>query len=205
MQELEGHYQVALHRPSDINGHIQTLRQYAKECTHIMECGVRTCVSSWAFLHGLVNSNNSSPKTLIGLDLDFHPNINDVNRVARSLGVEYSFYKGNDLNVEMKQTDLLFIDTWHVYAQLKRELEKMHPFVNKYIILHDTEVDGELGESIRLGFDIPAQVKNTGFPEEEIRKGLRPAIEEFLAQHPEWYIKEQFTHNNGLTILAKKA
>ena len=204
MQELEGHYLVALHRPTDINEHIQTLEKYARECTHITECGVRTAVSSWGFLHGLVHSNLSDTKTMLAVDLQLHQNILDVYRVATSLGVRYHFFKMNDLQMEMESTDLLFIDTWHVYAQLKRELEKMHSFVKKYIVLHDTEVDGEVGESIRLGFDIKKQSKESGFPEEEIRRGLRPAVEEFLVAHPEWFIKEQFRHNNGLTVLARK-
>jgi hypothetical protein len=34
-------------------------------------------------------------------------------------------------------------------------------------------------------------------------KGLWPAVEEFLAAHPEWKIEKRFTNNNGLTILAR--
>jgi hypothetical protein len=29
------------------------------------------------------------------------------------------------------------------------------------------------------------------------------AIIEFVKKNPEWYIKERFTNNNGLTILAR--
>jgi hypothetical protein len=38
---------------------------------------------------------------------------------------------------------------------------------------------------------------------EEINRGVWPAIEEFLAAHPEWILKERFTNNNGLTILQR--
>jgi len=34
-------------------------------------------------------------------------------------------------------------------------------------------------------------------------KGLWPAVEEFINEHPEWKIKERFTNNNGLTILER--
>jgi hypothetical protein len=44
----------------------------------------------------------------------------------------------------------------------------------------------------------------SGIPEEEINKGIWPAIDEFLQKYPEWTIEKRFTNNNGLTILSKK-
>ena len=31
-----------------------------------------------------------------------------------------------------------------------------------------------------------------------------PAVEEFLAEHTEWELRERFRNNNGLTVLARK-
>jgi hypothetical protein len=42
-----------------------------------------------------------------------------------------------------------------------------------------------------------------GYPEDEIRMGLGPAVREFLEMHPEWTVKEVFTNNNGLTVLQR--
>ena len=110
----------------------------------------------------------------------------------------------NDLYLEIKgKYDLTFIDTWHVYGQLKRELEKFSKVTNKYIIMHDTTVDAELGETIRLGWNAKEQSMKTGFPLDEINKGLIPAITEFLESNKNWKMKERFTNNNGLTILEK--
>ena len=70
--------------------------------------------------------------------------------------------------------------------------------------MHDTTIDEINGETIRCGWDAEIQSKESGFPVEEINKGLWPAVTEFLETHPEWYLKERFTNNNGLTILARK-
>jgi len=113
------------------------------------------------------------------------------------------FYKESDLTCPLEETELLFIDTWHVYGHLKRELSRWHSYAKKYIVLHDTTVDGEYGESIRLGLNIQEQSKESGIPVGEIEKGLWPAVEEFLREHPEWILKERFTNNNGLTVLAR--
>ena len=100
--------------------------------------------------------------------------------------------------------DLTFIDTWHIYGQLKRELDKFSKITNKYIIMHDTTVDEIYGETIRCCFNAHEQSIQSGFPIEEINKGLWPAMEEFLAANSNWYLKERFLNKNGLTILASK-
>ena len=50
---LNKQYDHAKNSPSDINQHIPTLYNYSKECESIIECGVRSVISSWAFLKGL--------------------------------------------------------------------------------------------------------------------------------------------------------
>jgi hypothetical protein len=75
--------------------------------------------------------------------------------------------------------------------------------VNKFIILHDTTVDEWIGETVRVGWDAVKQSRESGIPVHEIRKGLWPAVEEFLKQHPEWKIELRLTNNNGLTILRR--
>jgi hypothetical protein len=69
--------------------------------------------------------------------------------------------------------------------------------------MHDATVDEWYGESIRGNqHDIARQSRESGFPPDEIAKGLWPAITEFLAEHPEWKLEERFTNNNGLTVLS---
>ena len=70
--------------------------------------------------------------------------------------------------------------------------------------MHDTTIDEIYGETLRVGWDAVKQSEESGFPIEEIKKGLWPAITDFLLSNPEWYIKERFTNNHGLTILARK-
>ena len=117
--------------------------------------------------------------------------------------VPTEFFNQSDLECPLVHTDLLFIDTWHVYGQLKRELSRWHSVVSKYIIMHDTTVDEWKGETLRCSWNSEQQSKDSGIPVSEIEKGLWPAIEEFLAKHSEWKLKERFTNNNGLTILQR--
>jgi cephalosporin hydroxylase len=186
---------------SDIWEHLPTLERYALECNHITECGVRSAVSSYAFANGLRRNPNAK---LIQVDIDGSHGIRTFQSLASKEGLNTVFYQMSDLDCPMENTDLLFIDTWHVYGHMKRELERWNSYVGKYMILHDTEVDRWVGETIRNGWDGEEQSRKSGIPVHEIMRGIWPAVLEFLESHPEWKIHEHFSNCNGLTVLKRK-
>ena len=180
MINLENFYIEKCNTPSDINEHLPTLKKYAEECSHITEMGVRWVVSTYGLLMG-------KPKKMISY------NINSISwdylkDITNEVGIDFTFKVGDTRDIIIEETDLLFIDTWHVYDQLKIELELHSNKVMKYIILHDTTSFEYIGETI------------TG---SEQYRGLWPAIEEFLETNPKWVLHERYTNNNGLTILKR--
>jgi hypothetical protein len=186
----------------DICEHLPTLSNYASKCESVFETGVRGCVSSWAFVHGLLN-NNSLNKKLLMNDITYC-NIEALLTGTKELPIVLEYEWKNNLELNFTQNyDLTFIDTWHVYGQLKRELAKFAPITNKYIIMHDTTVDEWEGETIRGQMNAYEQSIKFGIPIDEINKGLWPAVQEFLDSNPEWVLHERFTNNNGLTILRR--
>lgn len=187
----------------DIMEHLPTLYLYAKNCDSVFETGVRGCISSWAFLLGLLENNEATKKKLFLNDIN-KCDIDELLNAIKDLNVEVKYEWKNNLELDFAENyDLTFIDTWHVYGQLKRELEKFSKCTNKYIIMHDTTVDAIYGETIRCGWNAREQSKLSGFTVEEINKGLWPAVEEFLANNSDWVLLERYTNNNGLTILKK--
>lgn len=191
---------------SDIYEHLPTLSRYASYCTSVLELGVRGCVSSWAFVHGLLSNKNANSTTRIFLNDIVECTITELVEVTKNLPIQIDYEWKNDLEltfIEGTTYDLTFIDTWHVYGQLKRELEKFAPITQKYILMHDTTVDGIDGETVRNYWDAEKQSQETGIPVEEIRKGLWPAVEEFLTVHPEWILEKRYENCNGLTILKR--
>ena len=178
--QLQQIYEEKCLIPSDINEHLPTLKKYAEECEHITEMGVRWIVSTYAFLMG-------KPKRMISYD------INPVNwewiKDLVKEDTDFQFIIGDTTKIEIEETDLLFIDTWHVYEQLKVELKLHANKASKYIILHDTTTFEFIGETITS---------------DVVYEGLWPAIEEFLEENPHWELLERYDNNNGLTILKRK-
>lgn len=208
--ELDILYENAKNRPSDINEHIETLYNYATECTSIAELGVRGMVSTWAFLKGLRDSKIKEQAKLRYYAFDIIPLEEDrLNQVCFENGIDNTNYFGvSDLDVDIsgEYYDIVFIDTFHCYPQCYEELCKFAPHANKYIILHDTTIDGETSECVRLGFE-PQHYKSLieryggKYTEEDFKKGLMYALGEFIEDHPRWQIWESKENNNGLTIL----
>tara|TARA_Y100000310_G_C20529926_1_gene737904 strand:+ start:524 stop:1102 length:579 start_codon:yes stop_codon:yes gene_type:complete len=191
MVDLEQKINQLRETPSDINEHLSTLIKYGQECNHITEMGVRWLISTWALL-------GSAPGEMISYDIQ-NPNkwgrdINEVYEAAKSNGLNFKFIQANVLDVEIDPTELLFIDTWHAYKQLKSELNVHADKVSKYIILHDTT---------SFEFRDESSYEMWGDDWKGDGKGLWPAIKEFMEENSHWILHERFTNNNGLTILKR--
>lgn len=192
MYDLEQIVNKIYTTPSDINEHIPTLIEYASECETITEMGVRAITSTWAFL-------GSAPKTLTSYDIEdpskWGADINLVYKIANQYGLNYKFIKTNVLKIDIEETDLLFLDTWHAYCQLKAELDKHSHKAKKYIIMHDTT-----SYEFR---DEPLTSENAWEGDPPSGRGLWAAITEFLESNDEWILHKRYTNNNGLTILKR--
>jgi hypothetical protein len=195
MEKIIKKYNELCQRPSDINEHLKTLKKYSEECEDIVEMGVRTIVSTWAFL-------SSNPKNMTSIDL-LHPSafgadINEVYDAVKDTNINFQFIESDSLLVNIDDCDLLFIDTWHDFLQLKKELNRHNSKVKKYIILHDTVTFGYTNEPLDWSYP-PKNTDETNLP-----SGLCPAVDEFLLLNKDWILFERHSNNNGLTILKRK-
>ncbi len=196
--DLERKVNEIYQTPSDINEHIPTIVELSQECDHITEMGVRTVVSTWAWLagapkDGLVSYDLYNPKYWTG---KYDP-IKDVEDTAKAYGIKFEFIEADVCEIEIEETDLLFIDTWHVYDQLKEELRLHANKARKYICFHDTTSFAHHGESTHSDHKWDGKLTQG--------KGLWDAVSEFLAENPDtWELKKRYTNNNGFTILNRK-
>lgn len=162
---------------TDMVGHMHTIKSYAAQVESAVEFGVHDCTSTWALMAG-------HPKKLTSYDVIRQPDVDLVEQLAVDSGTEFKFVLENSLNAQLEDADLLFIDSFHAYEQLKAELRLHAAKIRKFILMHDTSI-----------FEFMDQTYSG--------RGLWPAIAEFLAEHPEWKIKERFTHCHGLTVLER--
>ncbi len=199
-KQLKAIYRMTCQIPSDINEHLPDLKQLASECSSAVEIGVRSMVSTWAILQGL--SESPQPyTTYIGIDLvsPLQFVLKRAENLAHSQGIDFHFWQGNDMDLDIPVVDMLFIDSLHTYCHLTFELEKFAPKTTKYIALHDTsEPWGEIDDSQYTG-DYSEYAPWI----DRSKKGLWLAVVDFLARHPEWTLHKRKTNNSGFTILKR--
>lgn len=161
---------------SDIRDLIDVLVKYGHDCQHITEFGIGDGSSAIAWLF-------SRPKNLVCYDIGRQPSVDDIARLASENGIDFVFHEANTAHVTINPTDLLFIDTVHNAGQLEHEL-KNESHVNKFIIMHDTETYGDVGEGGA--------------------EGMQYAIDRFLhSKRSEWKLAEHLMESNGLTVLER--
>jgi len=172
-------YEASCLTPSDIYEHVPYLYRLGSLCTHITELGTRAGRSTSAFIY-------AGPDRLIAYDLERSENIPTLEHAAAEQGVVFSFRQEDVLAVDLEPTDLLFIDTWHVEGQMRQELAQHADKARLYLVLHDTESFGQVGEAAG-------------------HRGIWPAVSEFMREHPEWALLQHFPNNNGLTVFTRVA
>ena len=140
---------------SDIRAHIPALEQAASEATSIIELGVRSGVSTIAFLYAMREQVTpdmvGARGTVYSVDVDWPtgPFTGLLSEIAaeRALGA-WEFIHGDDLSPPVldrlpDEADVVFIDTTHGYEQTLNELMIYKPLVNDggRILLHDVMLE----------------------------------------------------------------
>ena len=172
---FEKEYMDACMKVTDIHEHLPVLSSLTEECSSVTELGVGWAQSTRAFLrHDVVlNCYEFKPQ----------PGIPEFFEEARNSGRNVTLHIADTRQVEIAETDLLMVDSLHIYEQVKEELRLHADKTKKYIVFHDTtsyEFNGEFGG-----------------------KGIWPAIQEFIDSHPEWQMIDRRFNNNGLTVLKR--
>jgi hypothetical protein len=170
--------------PSDMQGHVERLRELAAACERVREFGVRTGISTRALLAG-------RPRHMESCDLIEPPTLRELKAAARRYGVKWTFRLGDsrDLRLKARQLDLLMIDTRHTAEQLRAELRRQADTVKigGRLVLHDTVTFGGTGED--------------GGP------GLLIAIRELLtgraATDAKWQSEKKWGDCHGLMVLKR--
>lgn len=187
-EHIDQEYVLEKKTKSDINEHLHDLYTLACNCTHVTEMGSRFGASTKAFLN--------APVSLRAYDLEIHQPLMDLFKIARKVGKDVEYIKGNTLEILIEPTDMIFIDTWHSQAQLRDELKLHGNAARKYLAFHDTHTYGVRDEQI----DWAANPNRKAMP----NQGLLPAIIDFVIANPHWHFKMHKSINNGLTVLERK-
>lgn len=184
-------------RTSDIFDYMGLLGEMSKGFEHITEMGVREVNTTWAFMWGLANSSYTR-RRLVSYDLAYHPNIELAKTVAAENNVDFTFIQGNSIEVQIEQTNMLFIDTEHTYQHLHKELTLHSNNVTSCIFIHDTS--GVYGAWEDWPYNHPRRGELANHP---TKYGMWAGVVDFLNENASWRLVERYEVGNGLTIIER--
>lgn len=160
--------------------HCPTIREFASRCQHVTELGLNSlgvCVSVMA----------GQPPTFIAYGKDEKKVDEIVKELPDNVGrTHLKIRKGDSLKIQIEETEMLVIDTYHTYSQLNKELLKHAGSVTKYIVIVNSYAFAVRGEDGNA-------------------PGIMDAVVEFVAKNNRWEIVYNERKNNGLLILQRDA
>jgi cephalosporin hydroxylase len=175
--DFEREYTWAKERSSDMHQHVPWIAELSSECSHATELGVGYGVSTRAFLKNDIE--------LHSYEISVYPETQKFFDEAKAAGRRVTLHVEDTREAEIESTEIMLVDSYHSYDQVKCELERHANKVSKYILFHDTELYGMVGQGGE--------------------RGIMPAIWEFLeANHTEWELFEQRKNNNGMILFKRK-
>jgi len=121
------------------------LKRLIKLCDSYTEFGI----NQGATLAAVVLEN---PKIVKAYDikLDWYNKAKSIfENYASENNIEYEVFQDNTLTCNISTTDLLYIDTTHLYSHLTEELNRHGHMVREYIVFHDTAAQEELNGVVK--------------------------------------------------------
>ncbi len=183
--------------------HSSALRKLAAQCSSVIEIGTYEMASAFSILVGLSECRAAS-RSFLGIDCAIRSvkKLNQAKEWAEKENITFRFLQINDLDLpQLEQTEFLHIDSSHTYRHLSYELETFSPNVSRYILMHDTSPPwGNRDENENI-----SQSDLERYPAwiDREKRGLWPAVQDFLARHSEWEIQERCEIAAGYTILER--
>jgi hypothetical protein len=157
-----------------VSHYMDTFYQYAKKCNnHIAELGVNQVCSTWSWA-------KARPKKITICDIELYERgahyLDSFLELCEEEGIEVVCENKSSLDIELRDVDMLFVDSQHEYDHVTKELNLHAKHVHKYIAFHDTVLC---------------------YPD------VGQAVEHFLTNNKKWVIELEDTSKPGIIIIKR--
>jgi hypothetical protein len=179
------------------------INQFGSKCSSFVEFGTRGGISGALILGSLLSGKNGKQwmPRYIGVDLVADESVETIDKLAKANGISFQFWRGHTTQYPIHETDALLWDTFHSGGALLLDLERLSPYVHKYIMILGINSFGSVSEAVSKNFDIAAVAKELFTDEVGAKMGLNEAISKFLEKHSEWSVIREF---GELCVLERK-
>lgn len=179
------------------------INNFGSKCSSFVEFGTRGGISGALILGSLLNGKGTSQwmPRYVGVDLVADESVDTIDKISKANGISFQFWRGHTTQYPIHETDALLWDTFHSGGALLLDLERMAPFVHKYIMILGVHSFGNVSEATAKNFDIAAVAKELYTDEAGAKMGLKEAIVKFIEKNKDWAVVREF---GELCVLERK-
>jgi hypothetical protein len=190
----------------DLSDYHRVLTSYSNNCSSVVAIGD---IETWypSIMRGLSKSV-SKQRALLGIDPAYMTpgGMQIAQETAKANSIDFQCWRAYDLYINIEPSDMLCIDFSHTYSHLTYELETFASQVRRYICIYGT--NGTWSNQDQNQYPGSYTEHDTSFDRitsayDKSKKGLWPAVLDFLDKHPEWTLVEQNTQSHGFTVLQR--
>ena len=179
---------------------LSIIRHYGSKCESIVEFGSRGGISAIAAFQALLDKKNTWRPRYVAVDLVEDESIKKLSDLALRFEIAFHFWRGHSRQYAVHECDALIWDTFHTGGGFLADIERMEPWIHKYIFVLGTRTDGDISEATRRKLDCAVVARELQISEEGAKQGLKPAIAEFLRTHANWQQAREF---GEITVLER--
>lgn len=179
----------------------EIIQKFGKTCGSFIEFGTRGGITGTLILRALAAQKGTWKPRYIGVDLIADESVELIDKLAKENNISFQFWKGHTTQYPIHETDGLLWDTFHAGGALLLDLERMSPFVHKYIMILGMASFGTISEATMKKFDIGAVSRELFTDEAGTKMGLKDGVSKFLEKHSEWNLLCEF---GELCVLERK-
>jgi len=147
--------------------HMPAIRYFASQSRVIVELGMNGGNSS----RGLISGR---PEIFITCDIKAQATSTHLKNLCNANKIDFTFFLKKSIEIEIPNSDLLFVDSNHSYGNVIKELTLHAPKINKFILFHDTDFGGVTG-----------------------------AINQYFDKNREWHLVYETKVDHGLSVYQK--
>lgn len=188
---LESIYAAHCAAGTAMSPHLPRLRALAEGLSTAVEFGVKRGGSSSALLLGA--------QRVVSFDIAA---TQEARALKELVGDRWDYRIQDSRTADVPEAELLFIDSLHTYAQIKAELDAHAHKVTRFLVAHDVTTFGEVGAVGETGAQAWPYVRGQSCPEQFL--GIRPALDQMMANDQSWRIAARYTDSHGLLVLERR-
>jgi hypothetical protein len=194
----------SLFKTPEAQDSLNFIRKFVSKSSSVLEFGCRGGITGIACLQGLMDGRNFAvpwKPRYVGIDLMNDESCHNLQEIAKKMEISFQFLQIHSKDYPVHETDLFIWDSFHSGGNLLRDINRVEPYVQKYILVVGMKTFGLNSENKLRNLNSTEVAKELDVPVTEVDLNLKEAVAKFLSVNSDWFMIQE---NHEIVALGRK-